>query len=150
MWGLVSASSMFLWMLPLAALPILFHLFLRVRKQTRPFPSLMFFLQAEPRLSARKRIREWIALLLRIIVILAILLALSRLLWLGHSGGGAISQIILIDNSGSMGGMAPDGRSKLANALDAASGLMRVKVIVENPAGVIRAGIRAEVTYPKN
>ena len=150
MWGLVSASSMFLWMLPLAALPILFHLFLRVRKQTRPFPSLMFFLQAEPRLSARKRIREWLALMLRIIAILAILLALSRLLWLGHSGGGAISQIILIDNSGSMGGMAPDGRSKLANALDAASGLIgdmgsgdsiALLLLVEDPAVSLPPGL---------
>jgi len=124
MWGLISASSMFLWMLPLAALPVIFHLFLRVRKQVRPFPSLMFFIQAEPRLSARKRIREWLTLLLRITVILALLLALSRLLWLGHRGGGAISQVILIDNSGSMGGEAPDGRTKLANALDAAAGLI--------------------------
>ena len=34
--------------------------------------------------------------------------------------------------------------------VDAASGLIRVKVIVQNPDGVIRAGIRADVSFPKN
>jgi RND family efflux transporter MFP subunit len=33
--------------------------------------------------------------------------------------------------------------------VDAASGLMRVKVIVDNPTGIIRAGIRADVSFPK-
>jgi len=152
MWGIVSASSMFLWMLPLVGLPIVFHLFLRVRKQVRPFPSLMFFLQAEPHLSARKRIREWLALLLRMIVIAALLLALARLLWLGHRGGGAISQILLIDNSGSMGGPAPDGRPKLANALDAIAGLIddmspadsiALVLLVEDPAAALPTGLSA-------
>jgi len=152
MWGIVSASSMFLWLLPLAALPILFHLFLKVRKQVRPFPSLMFFLQAEPRLSARKRIREWLTLLLRITVIAALLLALARLLWLGQSGGGAIAQVLLIDNSGSMSGNAPDGRTKLANALDAASGLISdmgpadsiaLVLLVEDPAAALPSGFSA-------
>jgi len=124
MWGIVPANSVFLWMLPLAGFPILFHLFLRVRKQVRPFPSLMFFLQAEPRLSARKRIREWLALLLRMLLIACLLLALSRPLWLGHGAGGPVSQVLLIDNSGSMSGSAPDGRDKLASALDAVSALI--------------------------
>ena len=33
--------------------------------------------------------------------------------------------------------------------VDAASGLLRVKVIVDNPTGRIRAGIRADVSFPK-
>lgn len=124
MWEIAAANPVFLWMLPLAALPILFHLFLRVRKQQRLFPSLMFFLQAEPRLSARKRIREWLILLLRVLLVALLLLALSRPLWQGHGGGGPVALALLIDNSGSMSGPAPDGRSKLANALDAASALI--------------------------
>ena len=149
MWGIVSANTLFLWMLPLAGLPILFHLFLRVRKQTRPFPSLMFFLQAEPRLSARKQLREWLVLLLRITAIIALLLALSRLLWLGHRGGGSLAQVLLIDNSGSMAGLAPDGRSKLAHALDAASGLIgdmgpadavALALLVEDSAAALPSG----------
>ncbi len=35
-----------LWFLPVAALPVVFHLFLRLRRQTRVFPSLQFFLAA--------------------------------------------------------------------------------------------------------
>jgi len=153
MFGIAAANPLFLWMLPLAGLPILFHLFLRVRKQVRPFPSLMFFLQAQPRLSARKRIREWLALLLRMLLIAFLMLALSRPVFLGLNGGGPVSQVIVIDNSGSMSGKAPDGRSKLANALDAAAGLigdmeksdsLALVLLVDDPVTAVPDGLSAD------
>jgi len=115
---------LFLWMLPLAGVPVVFHLFLKVRKRTRPFPSLMFFVRADPRLSARRRIREWLALLLRMLLIAFLLLALSRPLWLGSGGGGSVAQVLVLDNSASMSGPGAGGRPKLAHTLDGAHALV--------------------------
>ena len=36
-------APLFAWLLPLALLPVIFHLFFRIRKQPRPFPSLLSF-----------------------------------------------------------------------------------------------------------
>ncbi|OGV62941.1 MAG: hypothetical protein A2498_05685 [Lentisphaerae bacterium RIFOXYC12_FULL_60_16] len=153
MFGIIAAHPWFLWMLPLAGLPVLFHLFLRVRKQIRPFPSLMFFLQAEPRLSARKRIREWLALLLRALLIILLILALSRPVWLGHAGSGPVCQVVVIDNSGSMAGPAPDGRPKLSGALDAAAALiadmdqtdsLAIRLLVEDPGAAMPDGLSTD------
>lgn len=124
MLNVAAANSLFLWMFPLVGLPILFHLFLRVRKRTRPFPSLMFFRQADPRMQARRKIREWLALLLRMLLILALLLALSRPVWLGGQGGGPVAAVLVIDNSGSMSASGGDGHSKLSKALEGAAALI--------------------------
>jgi len=65
-----------LWLLPLGLLPVVFHLFFRVRRQPRPFSSLLFFLAADPRLSARRPIREWLLLVLRCLLLLSLLLVI--------------------------------------------------------------------------
>ena len=124
MFEIVAANTTFLWMLPLAGLPVLFHLFLRVRKRTRPFSSLMFFRRADPRLRARKKLREWLALLLRILAVAFMLLALARPLWLGAGGGGPVSRVLLVDNSGSMTGHGAEERTRLSHAMDAAAALV--------------------------
>jgi len=143
---MIPLNPLFLWLLPLAALPILFHLFFRVRKRTRPFPSLMFFQRADPRLSSRKRILEWLALLLRVLAIAFLILALSRPVWMGHGRGGAVSAVLVVDNSASMSAAGEDGRSKLSRALEAASAFVAdlepkdtagVALLVDDP-GVTR------------
>jgi uncharacterized membrane protein len=153
MFSLTVASPAFLWMLPLAALPILFHLFLKVRKQTRDFPSLMFFLKADPRLSARRRLREWLALVLRTLLIAFLLLALSRPLWLGGGGRGPTVSVLVLDNSASMSGLAADGRPKRDHALDAAAALVgdlgpgdsaAIVLLVDDVAAAMPDGITAD------
>ena len=153
MFGLTIANPAFLWLLPLAGLPLLFHLFFRVRKKVRPFSSLMFFLQAVPQLSARKKIREWLALILRMLTIAFLLLALACPVWLGHGGGGSVAEVVLIDNSGSMSGKTDDDRSKLSEALDAAAGLiadmrpsdtLALALTVEDPAAAVPDGLVAD------
>lgn len=114
-------NPLFLWLLPLAALPVVFHLFLRVRKRTRPFSTLMFFERADPRLSARKKLREWLALVLRVLCILLLLSALARPVVRGWGGGGDVNAVLLVDNSASMSGRGVADRTKLEHALDAAS-----------------------------
>ena len=69
--------SFFAWLLPLASLPIIFHLFYRIKKRPRPFSTLMFFHRIDPRLSARRKIMEWIVLALRTLLILFLLMALG-------------------------------------------------------------------------
>ena len=66
------------WLFPAIALPILFHLFFRLRRQIREFPSLMFFLRIDPRLSAKRKIHEWLILLLRCLFLALLILALGR------------------------------------------------------------------------
>jgi hypothetical protein len=108
------------WLLPTVALPILFHLFFRLRRQVREFPSLMFFLRIDPRLSAKRKIHEWLILLLRCLFLALLILALARPL-LGLIGGGEkVARLVLIDNSGSMAAPTTAGISKLTLAERAA------------------------------
>ena len=98
---MIFAAPIFAWLLPLALLPVAFHLFFRIRKQPRAFPSLLFFQSADPRLSARRKLREWLALLLRTLALAALLLALARPVRQGWGGGDA-HLVAVIDNSASM------------------------------------------------
>ena len=124
MLNLVALNPLFLWLLPLAGLPVIFHLFFRVRKRLQPFSSLMFLRVADPHLSARRKLREWLALLLRALAILLLLLALARPIWLGTGSAGSVAAVLVLDNSGSMSGLAPDSRPKLNHALEAAGAVV--------------------------
>ena len=104
MTGLAALNPLFLSLLPLAALPVAFHLFFRLKRQTRPFPTLMFFHRLDPKLNARRRLREWLILLLRTLLILFLLLALARPVWFGIGKQGTVAVALVIDNSGSMTG----------------------------------------------
>ena len=113
------------WLLPTIALPIIFHLFFRLRRQVREFPSLMFFLRIDPRLSAKRKIHEWLILLLRCLFLALLILALLRPI-LGTRGSGEnVARLVLIDNSGSMAAPASEGGlSKLTLAARAATALL--------------------------
>jgi hypothetical protein len=124
MTGLTAFNPLFLSLLPLAALPILFHFFYRLKRQSRPFPTLMFFHRLDPKLNARRRLREWLILLLRALLILFVLLALARPVWFGHGQQGDVAVALLIDNSGSMSGTGEGGRTKLKQAVDGARDIL--------------------------
>ncbi len=98
----IFANASALWLLPAVTLPIIFHLFFRLQKQLQDFPTLMFFLQIDPRLSAKRKIHEWLILLLRTLLISAIILALARPSTGLVSLQGGVARLIIIDNSGSM------------------------------------------------
>jgi hypothetical protein len=118
------SSPAAMWLLPAIALPVIFHLFFRLRRQVREFPSLMFFLRIDPRLSAKRKIHEWLILLLRCLFLALLILALLRPI-LGTQGSSEkVARLILIDNSGSMAAPAPGGISKLTLATRAADVLL--------------------------
>ncbi len=121
---MIASAPLFLWLLPLAGLPVVFHLFMRVRKRRHTFSTLMFFHMIDPRLNARRRIKELLVLLLRVLFIIFLLLALARITRPGTGAGGPVAVVIVLDNSGSMGAPGPDGRPKLDHAVRSASALL--------------------------
>ena len=113
-----------LWLLPAVALPIVFHLFFRLRRQVRHFPSLMFFQRIDPRLSSKRKIHEWLILFLRCLFLLLLIFALARPM-LGLQGSAEkVARLVLIDNSGSMAGPVKPPTSKLTLAARATQKLI--------------------------
>jgi len=123
---MIFSAATFLFLLPLAGLPILFHLILKQKKRTIVFSTLMFFHRVDPKMNRHRRIREWLLLLMRILVIALILLALSRpAMRLGGGSGGELSLVAIIDNSGSMSGTASEADlTKLESATEGARRLL--------------------------
>jgi hypothetical protein len=107
------------WLLPAIVLPIIFHLFFRMRRQTRDFPALLFFQRIDPRLSSKRKLHEWVILFLRCLFIALLIAALLRPLLGVHQSSGSVARVVLIDNSASMAGQARPGLSKWTLAKDA-------------------------------
>jgi len=145
----------FLYLLPLAGLPILFHLILKQKKRTVVFSTLMFFHRVDPKLNTRRRIREWLLLALRVLLIALILLALSRPTLRSAVGrGGKLSLVAVIDNSGSMSAGSTNGDlTKLECAKEGARKLLSslepdaeaaVVLLVEDSAVAIPESLSAD------
>ena len=109
---MIFSAPIFLYFLPLASLPVLFHFVFKQKKRTVVFSSLMFFHRTDPRLNSRRRIRQWLLLAMRVLLIAFILLALSRPMFRTSTAlGGEISVVAVVDNSGSMSTAAEIGRA---------------------------------------
>jgi len=124
---MIFPAPIFLYLLPLAGLPILFHLILKQKKRTVLFSTLMFFYRTDPKLNSHRKIRQWLLLLMRVLLITFILLALSRPIFQSSAGlGGKISVVAIVDNSGSMsdGTGYDNDRTKLQCAVGAARRLI--------------------------
>ena len=120
--SLTFLNPAFLWALPAATLPVLFHLFFRVRTRRRPFPTFMFFIAGDPMLTARRRIREWLTLILRTLAIVFVVLALAGPVRPGMADvDGGIARVLILDNSGSMSAADAGGRRPWDAAIEAAS-----------------------------
>ena len=105
-------NPLFLFGLAAAAVPILIHLFTRKRPREMAFPSLEFLAEVNRSEIRRMRLRQWLLLLLRTLAVAALALAMSRPALKGTSGlggGGSTTVVALLDQSGSMGAVAPGG-----------------------------------------
>ena len=141
---MIFASPIFLYFLPAAGLPVIFHLFLKQKKRQLLFPTLMFFHKIDPKLNSRRKIHQLLLLLMRVLLIAFILLALSRPKFQSSvQMGGKISAVVVVDNSGSMSDIAGDEKTKLEFAVEGArrlvsllgdSAKMNVVTLVEDPA----------------
>jgi len=138
------AGVSFLYLLPLAALPVLFHFMLRQRKRPMVFSTLMFLKRTDPKLNSRRKLQELLLLLLRVLLILLILLALSRpMIRTSGQSPSKIAALIVLDNSGSMQGEAALGRSKLHQAVEAA------RHVIQTLPDQARVGLRLTVPDPQ-
>jgi len=92
--------------LPLLLLPILIHLFNRLRHRSMPWAAMMFLRSATRKSTRYARLRQFLILLFRTLAVLGLILAVSRPLaggWMGWMVGAAPDVIlILLDRSASM------------------------------------------------
>jgi len=141
---MIFSTPIFLYLLPLAGLPVLFHFFFKQKKRQLLFPTLMFFHRTDPKLNSRRKIHQLLLLLMRVLLIAFILLALSRPKFQSSvQMGGRIAVVVVVDNSGSMSDLAGDDKTKLEFAVQGAKKLisslgdsakMNVVTLVEDPA----------------
>ena len=100
-------EPMMLWGLLLGLLPILIHLFNRLRHRKLPWAAMMFLRMANRKSTKYAKVRQWLVLLFRMLAVMALVFAISR----PAAGGflkGMISGkpdviLIIVDRSASMG-----------------------------------------------
>jgi hypothetical protein len=94
--------------LALLAIPVLVHLTNRPRRETVPFPSLMFLQRIPYRSVRRQSLRHWLLFAMRGLAFLLLALAFARPFF-GSAGraatalAGAKARVVLLDRSYSMG-----------------------------------------------
>lgn len=98
------ANPIFLWGLLAVPLPLLLHLFFKRRKAKVAFSTLQFFHQRKRYLAHRRRLREILLLSIRILALLCLVLALSRLLFQSMPYGlsAKTNAVIILDDTLSM------------------------------------------------
>lgn len=110
MFGLSFLNQIFLIGTAAAALPILIHLFSRRRAREIDFSSLEYLQEISRRKVRRLRMRQWILLALRVLIVALFALAMSRPVLPGGEGGGgrgSTTMAVLLDNSYSMAAADP-------------------------------------------
>ena len=127
---MIPGASLFLYLLPLAAVPVLFHLLMRRQRKTVLFSTRMFFDSMQPRLSFHRKFREPLLLAARTLLLFFLLLALARLAVPKMGSilglGGEQAAVIVIDNSSSMiGSVEGSDRTKLSVAQEGARTLLK-------------------------
>jgi hypothetical protein len=106
--------------LALLAVPVLIHLIRRQKPRTLPFPAFRFLLQRHRTNLRKLRLRHWLLLTLRLLVLAAICLALARPRLFsepfGLSADRPVAAVLLFDTSYSMDYRTSDGVSRWEEA----------------------------------
>jgi len=142
------------------AIPIVVHLVHKERKETTPFPSLMFLLRTPYQHSRRQRIRDWLLFLLRTLVFALLVAAFARPVLnrapaaAAAGAGGGRELVILLDRSFSMhvGDRWARAQAAARAALDGLDAAGRATVVLFDDqaravgeAGATRAIVRAAI-----
>ncbi|MCK6455906.1 MAG: BatA domain-containing protein [Phycisphaerae bacterium] len=110
--GLLLADLTFLspglwWGALACAAPIIIHLVMRQRPRRQLFPAIRFLIQSQRASVRQHRLRNWLLLLARVALILALVAALARPIvrgaWVSPVGRAETAAVLLIDDSASMG-----------------------------------------------
>jgi len=132
-----------LWGLPAVLLPVLIHFLNRLRYRSVRWAAIMFLVSATRSSTRSAKLRHYLLMACRMLIILLIVLAMSRPLvggWLGMAAGGSPDTVILLlDRSASMETVDPNRQmSKRAQALNLLAkssregGLSSRFVLIEN------------------
>ena len=142
-----------LWLMPLAAGPLVLHLLSLRRARRLPFSDLSLLRRAHARSLPATRLRQWLILAARCLALAALCLAFARPVVRGAaSGEGAdagMDLVVLLDTSWSMGA-SERGRSRFEAARAAAVSLTRLA----GPDGRVAAagasqGLDAELRFSR-
>lgn len=88
-----------------AGIPFLLHLLAAVRAKEVPFPTLRFLKDSMEKTARRRKVQQWLLLLLRTMLLAALVFALAEPITRAAGGwlsGGRYNAVVIIDNSASM------------------------------------------------
>ena len=100
--------------------PIIIHLLDRQRRESVPWPALRFLRMAHQQTARRARIKNWLVLLLRCLLLILLFLALAMpyqetSIW-AKPANRPTTAVLVIDNSYSMGYRLPDDTTRFQRA----------------------------------
>ena len=124
MFGLTFLNSLFLAGLAAAALPILIHLFSKKKAKDVPFPSIEYLREVSQRKVRRMRLRQWLLLALRVLIVALFAMAMGRPAIRGTASPitkGSSTVAIVLDNSYSLSSADPQLTGDLDDAQRRAS-----------------------------
>ena len=138
-----------LWLMALAVIPILVHLFARSRPPQHRFSNIDFFHRILKKTARLRKPQDWLVLILRTLAVAALLFAFLHPLLVSNDPknivGAEDNLIIIIDQSASMS--AKDGStSRFTEACNQASALL-TKLAPDN-ANIIWINSTPEASYP--
>src|SRR5262245_61448133 len=97
----------FLWGALAASIPVIIHLINRRRARVIPFPTIKFVLRSERRVARKYRVKQWLLLALRTLILFLLTTALAEPVLQPTVGdlsemGQARAAVLILDNSMSM------------------------------------------------
>jgi hypothetical protein len=123
-----------------AALPLLIHLFSRRRTKTVAWPTTKLLERMKPDHMRRLRLRQWLMVLLRTLIILLVALAAARPVVRGMFDATArTAAVIIVDGSASMS-TVHEGETLFASALRRAGGILAMLDERDSAAVIVDAG----------
>jgi hypothetical protein len=111
--GVLFTNALMLAGLTALAIPVIIHLLLKRKKKRLRFSTNQFFVKHDKQSSQRRKLRNWLLLALRLLIVTLLVLAFARP-YLPRTGAAAIGQkrqaIIVLDRSASMRAISSDGQ----------------------------------------
>lgn len=143
-------STSFLWALPLALAPLILHLFYRRKRSVIYFSYIELIRRAAERTRIKSRIRKYLLLAVRTLLMLLLVLYFARPVWqLGKTSKDTdrtINAVILIDASYSMG-YIENGKSRFESAVEKARRIINM-LPPEARTGIVAYSDRVEYASP--
>ncbi|WP_309387351.1 BatA domain-containing protein [Cerasicoccus frondis] len=104
---LAFGSPAFLWALAALAAPVIVHLINRERAVVLKFPSIRYIEQSRLPQQGRRRLRDWLLLLMRLLVYAMVILALANPRWVSEGDAAPVEPetpvaVVVVDASASM------------------------------------------------